>query len=96
MTTITLTTPEPLVRLKSSANSDEINVGLKSYRAGRWGAFFVPREHLPPLTSVGGFHESPITMSEALSDVASAIEAIPEGKERAALSAALVSIFPDA
>jgi hypothetical protein len=100
VTAITIKPTEPgdeLVRLKNSGNADEANLECQSFKPDRWGAFHIPKRLVTrELMSIGGFFPAPISMSEALQDVSDAIAAMPEGAERGALSAALVSIFPDA
>ncbi len=100
MNTITIKQPEPgneLVRLLNSGRSDELNVDGKSYRPDARGAFHVPRRHVTrELLTVGAFYPAPLSKAEGLSDVARAINALPRGREKEALNAALVNLFEDA
>jgi hypothetical protein len=100
MSTITIKQPEPgneLVRLLNSGRSDELNVDGKSYRPDARGAFHVPRRHVTPeLLTVGAFYPARLSKAEGLQDVAKAINALPPGREKEALNAALVSLCEDA
>ncbi len=99
MSTIIIKQPEPgeeLVRLLNSGRSDELNVDGRSYRPDHRGAFHVPRKHVTrELLTVGAFYPAPLRKDEGLSDVATAIAAMPEGKEKVALSEALVNLFEE-
>jgi hypothetical protein len=97
VTTVNLNPPAPgeeLVRLRNSGNSDELNIDGKSYQPDHRGAFHVPRRHVSrELLTIGAFYPSPLPLTEALQDVASAIIAMPAGREKEALHAALAGLF---
>ena len=84
---------EPMVRVVCNQGCDELNVDGKSFRRDHRNAFHVPRRYIDrALMTVGGFVEQPLTLAEGLQDVASAVVAMPESVQKAALKAALASL----
>jgi hypothetical protein len=83
-------TPSPedaTVRLLSGQGSDEINVAGRSFRPDHRRAFHLPQKLVTPeLLTVGGFYVAPISKRDALQDVGSAVNAMPDCKERRPLS----------
>ena len=100
MTTIVNLTPEPgdeLVRLKNNQGCDEVNLGTRSFRPDHRRAFWIPKKDVAPeLLSVAGFYFAPLSKREALQDVAGAVVAMPECREKAALGHAIADLFEDA
>ena len=94
---VNLDPPAPedtLVRLLNSGGCDELNIACKAYHRDHRGAFHVEQKHVTrELLTVGAFYHAPLTLAEGLQDAASAIVALPPGRERDILSAALADLF---
>ena len=77
------------MRLKNNQGSDELNLGDRSFRPDHRRAFWIPEKDVAPeLLSVAGFYLAPLSKAEALQDVAGAVVAMPECREKAALGQA--------
>jgi hypothetical protein len=93
-------TPEPgdeLVRMKNSGNSDQLNLGTRAFFPDHRKAFWIPAKDAGRvLSEPGGFYLAPLTKAEGLQDVAGAVVAMPECREKAALGQAIADLFEDA
>jgi hypothetical protein len=88
---------DEIVRLLNNQGCDELNVDGKSFWRDHRGAFSVPTKYVThELLTVAGFYIAPLSLADAIQDVATAVTHVPAGRAHDALTAALGELFPDA